>query len=395
MALRAAFSKFVTTADDVEPITAAFAEVLALVSSHVTASSDPLPSSSKPFYERLRAALSDNVPFILKRLFEVIDERWTFYSTHRAKVSPTLRRVVVSGGGPCGLRAALELALLGFDVTVIEKRKEFSRHNILKTWMPTVEDLIALGFRNYFPNFKQHGLHAIGTREIQICLLKTCLLLGVNVLHGVSTAGLAHPNVEVKGEKGSWRLLTNLIGLASLPPLPVEADPSTPLAEPIPLTTPTEAPEEVPAELALKVGEQNADRLDRHSKVDFFEKAVSQDGAIIKSEARLPPSILNIVPFDHLVAAEGESSPLIRNLGFDRFVTRYGPAIGVVVNMKFDPNVAYEKALPEFVVLRSQADWAKTCIGSLHEKVPSSVLLLSVSLGLTLNYVLGSRCGKL
>jgi len=67
------------------------------------------------------------------------------------------------------------------------------------------------------------------------------------------------------------------------------------------------------------------------------------------------------------VVAEGESSKLIRNLGFDRNVTRFAPAIGIIVNCTFNRNNPEEKKLKEFVVHRSQADWRETCLGKLYE----------------------------
>jgi len=54
-------------------------------------------------------------------------------------------------------------------------------------------------------------------------------------------------------------------------------------------------------------------------------------------------------------------------LGFDRNVTRFGPAIGIIVNCVYDPNISEEKKLKEFVVYKSQADWKETCLGKLWE----------------------------
>ena len=46
----------------------------------------------------------------------------------------TAPSVVISGAGPVGLRAAVECALMGMRVAVIEKREGFSRVNILLLW---------------------------------------------------------------------------------------------------------------------------------------------------------------------------------------------------------------------------------------------------------------------
>jgi len=268
----------------------------------------------------------------------------------------------------------VELALLGFNVTLVEKRTVFSRHNILKTWTPTVEDLISLGFKTYFPNFQIHGLHAIGTRELQICLLRTALLLGVNFIYGESTAGIIEPGFIVPGDSDptQWRVLTNTFGLVgkpvnSIPSGEVTSNENQEATDAAPAEVPTPRKSDVPSELAFTAGEQNADRLEKHSKVDFFEKAMTSDGAILRDQAALPEEIKHVIPFDSLVVAEGESSKLIRNLGFDRYVTRFAPAIGIIVNCNFNRNNSEEKKLKEFVVYRSQADWKQTCLGKLSE----------------------------
>ena len=88
----------------------------------------------------------------------------------------------------------------------------------------------------------------------------------------------------------------------------------------------------------------------------------------MRNPSDLPAEIQHVVPFEALVVAEGEASPLIRHLGFDRYVTRFGLQIGIVVNMAFDRSNAAEKKLQEFVVLRSNADWESTCLGKLAQQ---------------------------
>ena len=65
--------------------------------------------------------------------------------------------ILVCGAGPVGLRAACELALLGFRVTVVEKRPNFSRANILTFWDETMCDMLALGAKSYFPSLQPTG----------------------------------------------------------------------------------------------------------------------------------------------------------------------------------------------------------------------------------------------
>ena len=54
-------------------------------------------------------------------------------------------KVGIVGGGPCGLRYAIETQLLGGRATVIEKRKSFTRNNVLHLWPFVIEDLKMLG----------------------------------------------------------------------------------------------------------------------------------------------------------------------------------------------------------------------------------------------------------
>lgn len=57
------------------------------------------------------------------------------------------------GAGPCGLRTAIELALLGAQVVVLEKRESFSRNNVLHLWPFTICDLRVLGAKKFYGKF--------------------------------------------------------------------------------------------------------------------------------------------------------------------------------------------------------------------------------------------------
>jgi len=105
------------------------------------------------------------------------------------------RRTVIVGAGPAGLRAAVELCLLGSSVTVLEKRTAFSRINQLHLWRWCGEDIKRLGARCIEPPSKDFGADAdllhISIAELQTLLLKTALLLGVQVLLGSEFVGIA------------------------------------------------------------------------------------------------------------------------------------------------------------------------------------------------------------
>ena len=113
----------------------------------------------------------------VKSLMTALAENWKLRPTsdHHANV-------VVSGAGPVGLRAAVEAALMGMNVHVIEKRDQFSRVNILMLWQGTADDLVAYGAKAFYPRFSNRNMGSsplhLGTREIQLVLLKNALLLG-------------------------------------------------------------------------------------------------------------------------------------------------------------------------------------------------------------------------
>jgi len=97
-------------------------------------------------------------------------------------------RAVVVGAGPAGLRCALELRLLGAEVVVLEKRLEFERINRLHLWKWCGEDLKGWGAKVLEPPELSFGADAdflhIGIAELQMLLLKPCLLLGIQVFFG-------------------------------------------------------------------------------------------------------------------------------------------------------------------------------------------------------------------
>jgi len=116
------------------------------------------------------------------------------------------KSVVVVGAGPVGLRIALQLALVGASVTVLEKRGEFVRINRLHLWDWVKQDLIQWGAKIFSPPGGSFGADKdychIGISELQYLLLKCCLLLGVNVELGVEFRDAVHTS-----EKG-WVAVT-------------------------------------------------------------------------------------------------------------------------------------------------------------------------------------------
>ena len=146
-----------------------------------------------------RATVAADVPHKMKSLIQALGDNWKRRPASGDK--PT--RILISGAGPVGLRAAVEAALMGMSVHVVEKREVFSRVNILMLWQQTADDLIAYGARSFYPKFTNRNigdspLH-LGTRELQLVYLKNALLLGVTFSYGTALVGVQAPALGVGG----------------------------------------------------------------------------------------------------------------------------------------------------------------------------------------------------
>ncbi|RLN51500.1 hypothetical protein BBJ29_002258 [Phytophthora kernoviae] len=104
-------------------------------------------------YSHIKGAVYSKLSFRYKQLFKLLDAR---YNLGVYKSKPTSRRrVCIVGGGPVGLRAAIEIALLGGQVVLLEKRALFSRENMLHLWPWVVQDLTSLGAKVLFSQFSK------------------------------------------------------------------------------------------------------------------------------------------------------------------------------------------------------------------------------------------------
>ncbi|KAI8845822.1 hypothetical protein BJ741DRAFT_6643 [Chytriomyces cf. hyalinus JEL632] len=383
----AAFEEFLIT-EEVRETVSAFTRFTAL-----------LPESSEYSYTKLKAFAQPLLSYKRQALFKLLDCK-ILASSKAANESSQGKEMVVSGAGPVGLRAAVEAVLAGFRVTVLELRGEFSRHNVIKTWNHTITDLISLGLGHYYPQFSAHGnssLH-LGIKEIQTCLLKAALLLGVKIQYETGVCGVVDPaaeiqTIEAESETSNDTGLKQKFSVWTLP----AAEARLRLKRRAEMDGIDTSAAEKGQEVALRPGEQDLTRVHRRNRVDFFEPASSEDGAVIRSfanarslESGAAPSEseemqhqadvamlrnasesgANLVPFDYLIVAEGESSRLIRHLGFSRKIWKFANMIGIVVNLDITPSAlksmsSSERSLPEFVVSRMAATWRQGPLGKL------------------------------
>ncbi|KAM9350753.1 F-actin-monooxygenase mical1 [Symphorus nematophorus] len=150
------------------------------------------PKDFRSFYTKLKERLNY---WKAKALWTKLDKRASHADYQQGKACAK-NKCLVLGAGPCGLRTAIELALLGAQVVVLEKRDSFSRNNVLHLWPFTIYDLRGLGAKKFYGKFCTGSLDHISIRQLQLILLKVSLLLGVEVNTGVEFQGLIEPSGE-------------------------------------------------------------------------------------------------------------------------------------------------------------------------------------------------------
>ncbi|KAK3535611.1 hypothetical protein QTP70_017798, partial [Hemibagrus guttatus] len=148
------------------------------------------PTDHQGFYSSLKAAVTS---WKAKALWTKLDKRANHKEYKKGRACADLRCLVI-GGGPCGLRTAIELALLGAKVVVIEKRDTFSRNNVLHLWPYTIHDLRNLGAKKFYGKFCAGAIDHISIRQLQLILLKVSLIVGVEVHVGVEFLKLQEPH---------------------------------------------------------------------------------------------------------------------------------------------------------------------------------------------------------
>ena len=97
-----------------------------------------------------------------KELWKLFDKRAS-QEEYKQQTSCRGMKCLVIGAGPVGLRAAIEAALLGAQVDVVEKRESFSRNNVLHLWPFLITDLRNLGAKKFYGRFCSSDLDHIST----------------------------------------------------------------------------------------------------------------------------------------------------------------------------------------------------------------------------------------
>lgn len=167
-------------------------------------------------YEQLEAIVGDGHNWKWPRMWQHLDEierRGSAFREGEAfnfgqpnkneNIMP--QNICVVGGGPIGIRLAIELRMAGHAVTCVEKRREsrnangelevlgFSnRINRPHMWPFVRNDLMKLNGKDFlqqkvqYPVFTEPDTSSIGIDELQCLLLKNALFLGVDFRLGVA-----------------------------------------------------------------------------------------------------------------------------------------------------------------------------------------------------------------
>ncbi|XP_045889362.1 F-actin-monooxygenase MICAL2 isoform X2 [Micropterus dolomieu] len=159
------------------------------------------PADHSTFYSSLKAKVTT---WKAKALWTKLDKRMSHkeYKKGQACVGT---KCLILGGGPCGLRTAIELALMGAKAVVIEKRDSFSRNNVLHLWPYTIHDLRGLGAKKFYGKFCAGAIDHISIQQLQLILLKIALIVAVEFHINVEFVKLLEPPEDQENEGLGWR----------------------------------------------------------------------------------------------------------------------------------------------------------------------------------------------
>ncbi|XP_069084151.1 F-actin-monooxygenase MICAL3 isoform X14 [Pleurodeles waltl] len=159
------------------------------------------PRDYRSFYHKLKSKLSY---WKAKALWTKLDKRGCHKDFKKGKACSNTKCLII-GAGPCGLRTAIDLSLLGAKVVVVEKRDAFSRNNVLHLWPFTINDLRGLGAKKFHGKFCAGAIDHISIRQLQLILLKVALILGIEIHVGVEFQGLIEPPEDQENRRIGWR----------------------------------------------------------------------------------------------------------------------------------------------------------------------------------------------
>ncbi|XP_068117302.1 F-actin-monooxygenase MICAL2 isoform X9 [Hyperolius riggenbachi] len=159
------------------------------------------PRDHRHFYSKLKSKVTS---WKAKALWNKLDKRYNQKEYGKGKTCIGTKCLII-GGGPCGLRTAIELACLGAKVVVVEKRDTFSRNNVLHLWPYTIHDLRCLGAKKFYGKFCAGAIDHISIWQLQLMLFKIALLHGIEIHVNVEFVKLLEPPEDQESQKIGWR----------------------------------------------------------------------------------------------------------------------------------------------------------------------------------------------
>ncbi|XP_044125488.1 F-actin-monooxygenase MICAL2 isoform X11 [Bufo gargarizans] len=159
------------------------------------------PKDYRHFYSKLKSKVTS---WKAKALWSKLDKRYSQKEYKKGRVCVGTKCLII-GGGPCGLRTAIELACLGAKVVVVEKRDTFSRNNVLHLWPYTIHDLRCLGAKKFYGKFCAGAIDHISIWQLQLMLFKIALLHGIEIHVNVEFVKLLEPAEDQENLKIGWR----------------------------------------------------------------------------------------------------------------------------------------------------------------------------------------------
>ncbi|KAM9148645.1 F-actin-monooxygenase MICAL2 isoform 3-T4 [Pangshura tecta] len=159
------------------------------------------PLDYRNFYTKLKSKVTS---WKAKALWNKLDKRVSHKEYKRGRSCMNTKCLII-GGGPCGLRTAIELAFLGAKVVVVEKRDSFSRNNVLHLWPFTIHDLRGLGAKKFYGKFCGGSIDHISIRQLQLILFKVALMLGIEIHVNVEFVKVLEPPEDQENQKRGWR----------------------------------------------------------------------------------------------------------------------------------------------------------------------------------------------
>ncbi|XP_040266345.1 F-actin-monooxygenase MICAL2 isoform X8 [Bufo bufo] len=159
------------------------------------------PKDYRHFYSKLKSKVTS---WKAKALWSKLDKRYSQKEYKKGRVCVGTKCLII-GGGPCGLRTAIELACLGAKVVVVEKRDTFSRNNVLHLWPYTIHDLRCLGAKKFYGKFCAGAIDHISIWQLQLMLFKIALLHGIEIHVNVEFGKVLEPAEDQENLKIGWR----------------------------------------------------------------------------------------------------------------------------------------------------------------------------------------------